>query len=112
MENPLLADVATFTLSISEPVQIFCAVDADPAIPCAPAFELPVLANGVHNLRLTATDLAGNVSAPVTHSFAVDIFKPKKCRKGKSTKAKAKRKKCLKQNAKAKAKWKKKHHLH
>lgn len=111
MMAPLLTDSATFILAISESAQVSCVLDIGAVFPCSTAIELPVLANGIHYLRLTATDPAGNVSAPLTHSFEVDIFKPKKCRKGKSAKAKAKRKKCLKKNSRAKVKWKKKHGL-
>ena len=111
MVNPLLRGVASFGLSVSEPAQLYCSLDAAAPAPCASPFEKPRLANGAYELRVTATDGAGNVSAPVAHRFAVDIFKPKKCRKGKSAKAKAKRKKCVKLNAKKKVKWKKKHGL-
>lgn len=111
LSYPLLRGVASFALSVNELAQLNCSADTGPYAPCTSPFRFPRLANGLHYLRVNATDRAGNVSATVTQRFAVDIFKPKKCRKGKSAKAKAKRKKCLKKNARATVKWKKKHGL-
>lgn len=112
LSYPLLRGVASFALFVNEPAQLNCSEATGAFAPCTSPFRFPRLANGLHYLRVDATDRAGNVSATVTHPFDVDIFKPKKCRKGKSAKAKTKRRKCVKQNAKAKAKWKKKHGLH
>lgn len=112
LDTPLLRGVASFALSVNELAQLNCSEATGAYAPCTSPFRYPRLANGLHYLRVNATDRAGNASVTVTRPFLVDIFKPKKCRKGKSAKAKAKRSKCVKRNAKAKAKWKKKHGLH
>lgn len=101
---------AAFSFIADEAVTFFCAVDQPAGSPCGPTFTLGSLTNGIHQFTLKAVDPAGNETV-ITQQFKVDIFKPKKCKKGKSAKAKAKYRKCKKANAKAKAKWKQKYGL-
>lgn len=92
----------------SEPATFSCWIDTIPAVGCTSPFTLPPLSNGPHGLFIRATDSVGNLGQAYRAEFRIDIFKPKKCRRGKSEKAKAKRLRCMKANAKAKKAWQKK----
>lgn len=111
VEQPLLRGLPSFSFSADEPVEFTCWIDGRPLGVCASPFAPQGVRNGTHVFKITGRDLAGNEAVAVEHAFAVDIFKPKRCKKGKSDKAKAKRRKCVKANARAKAKWKRKHGL-
>ncbi|MBT2517839.1 VCBS repeat-containing protein [Streptomyces sp. ISL-90] len=56
-----------------------CAVDAaltSPGTVCRSGDTLTFTTSGSHSLRVTATDRVGNVSAPVTSTFTVDLTAP------------------------------------
>lgn len=56
-----------------------CAVDAaltSPGTVCKSGDTLNFTTSGKHSLRVTATDRVGNVSAPVTSTFTVDLTAP------------------------------------
>ncbi|WP_306896751.1 FG-GAP-like repeat-containing protein [Agromyces albus] len=56
-----------------------CAVDAaltSPGTVCKSGDTLTFTTSGKHSLRVTATDRVGNVSAPVTSTFTVDLTAP------------------------------------
>jgi hypothetical protein len=100
-----------FTFTSNEVATFTCTIDDRAPAPCASPFAVPKwLKNGKHTFDVTATDAAGNVGFD-SQSFVVDVFRAKKCAKGKSKSAKAKRKKCVKKNTKDKKAWKKKHGL-
>lgn len=101
----------SFAFSASEVVSFTCSIDNADALPCTSPFAVPkYLKNRMHFFQVLATDAAGNHSR-AWRSFRVDVFHPKKCAKGSSKRAKAKRKKCVKKNAADKKAWKKKHDL-
>lgn len=88
-----------------------CATDASPLLPCKWQYKVPTyLKNGDHTFSIVATDWAGNQTT-ATRKFRVDVFHPKKCKKGSSKRAKSKRKKCVAKNAADRKAWKKKHGL-
>lgn len=100
-----------FTFTSNEVVTFMCMIDDGDLAPCASPFAVPKwLKNGKHTFHVIATDAAGNQGSN-NRSFVVDVFRAKKCSKGKSKSAKAKRKKCVKKNNKDKKAWKKKHGL-
>lgn len=111
VDPPLLRGVPSFSFSAGEPVEFTCWIDGSSLGICASPFAPQGIRNGSHIFKITGRDPAGNEAVAVEHAFAVDIFKPKRCKKGKSDKAKAKNRKCKKANARAKAKWRKKHGL-
>lgn len=103
--------VGSFVFSSNEVVSFTCSLDGADAFPCTSPFAVPkYLKNRMHSFKVLATDAAGNQS-PARLSFFVDVFHPKRCAKGSSKRAKAKRKSCVKKNAADKKAWKKKHHL-
>lgn len=100
-----------FTFTSNEVVSFMCSIDDGDPAPCAAPFPVPKwLKNGKHTFYVTAADAAGNQGFN-SQSFVVDVYRAKKCTKGKSKKAKAKRKKCVAKNVKDKKAWKKKHGL-
>jgi len=101
----------SFAFSSPEALPFVCSIDDGPNAPCTSPFKLPkYLKNGLHTFFVFATDAAGNQGG-ASRNFRVDVFHPKKCKKGKSKSAKAKRKKCVAKNKKSKKAWKKKHGL-
>ena len=69
--------IPTFKLASSETRYAFrCQMDADPVLPCATSTSYTALADGPHTFTVSAIDLAGNVSAPVSHSWNVDTRPP------------------------------------
>lgn len=100
-----------FTFSANEPVSYTCSIDEGPALFCPSPSEFDDIGNGRHTLVVKAVDRALNASESLQANFKVDRFKPKRCRRGKSAKAKTKHRKCVKANAKAKARWKKRNRL-
>lgn len=68
----------TFAFTAAEPGRYACRFDADTEVACGPgpftaAIPLP---GGRHAFRVTVTDAAGNVSAPATGRFRVDLRAP------------------------------------
>jgi hypothetical protein len=112
--SPVLkAGASSYTFTANEPVTFMCAFEgwAATAFPCASPLKVPAnLANGSHRFVVYGFDPAGNRGA-ATRGFTVDVFHAKKCKKGSSKRAKAKRKKCVAKNVKDKKAWKKKHGL-
>jgi hypothetical protein len=107
----LKAGSGAFVFAASEAVTFSCSFDDDEEVPCTSPFPVPkYLKNGSHTFKLSGSDVAGN-GGVATRSFRVDVFRAKKCTKGKSKSAKAKRKKCVAKNTKDKKSWKKKHGL-
>ena len=51
-------------------------LDGGPATDIASGKSFPVPGDGTHTLSATATDLAGNVSAPVSQTFIIDTVAP------------------------------------
>lgn len=111
LEAPALRSAPSFNLTSNEPGTFSCSLDGGPALLCESIVTFPDLFRGTHALTVNAVDRAGNSSAPVTRSFKVDRFKAKKCKRGRSARAKAKYRKCKRANAVAKAKWKKRNKL-
>ncbi|MBJ7353985.1 MAG: hypothetical protein JHC98_04100 [Thermoleophilaceae bacterium] len=111
-KQPVLTPGAgAFVFAANEAVNFTCAFDDDPFVPCSSPFPVPkYLKNGVHTFFLIGTDGAGNQGGP-GREFRVDVFHPKKCKKGSSKRAKAKYKKCKAKNVADKKAWKKKHNL-
>jgi uncharacterized delta-60 repeat protein len=72
----------TFAFSASEPSAFTCALDGLSSS-CRSPYTSPQLADGSRTFSLTATDAAGNASAPVTRVFTVDTRKPELKIKGK-----------------------------
>lgn len=106
--KPVIKGKPTFVVTTNEPASLRCSEDGGTVpISCASPITLDAVGNGRHSLAVTALDFAGNTSAPLVIQYKVDVFKPKRCKKGKSKKAKAKYAKCKKANARAKALWKK-----
>lgn len=109
--RPVTRGKPKFTFSANEPVAYTCAMDDEPALPCDSPAVFDDIRNGLHALTVNATDRAGNVGSPLLVDFKVDLFKPKRCKRGSSANAKSKHRKCVKANAKAKARWKKRNRL-
>jgi hypothetical protein len=100
-----------FTFTSNEVGTYTCSIDDGAPAPCASPFTVPKwLKNGKHTFNVTVADAAGNQGFD-SQKFVVDVFRAKKCTKGKSKSAKAKRKKCVAKNTKDKKAWKKKHGL-
>jgi Bacterial Ig domain len=63
-----------FPIDANEDASFECRLDAAAFAPCnSGSFQFTALAAGPHTLRVRATDLAGNVAAPVAHPFTVSI---------------------------------------
>lgn len=105
VSQPVTRGKPTFAFLANEPVMYSCSKDGAAPVPCGSPTTLNGVSNGRHTLSVTGTDRAGNAAPPMVLSYKVDVFKPKRCKKGKTAKAKSKYKKCVKANAKAKAKW-------
>lgn len=105
VSEPVRRGKPTFSFWANETVTYTCSTDGEVPVPCRSPVTLNRISNGRHSISIVGTDRAGNVSTPLVRTYAVDVFKPKTCKKGKSKKAKAKYKKCAKANARAKAKW-------
>jgi hypothetical protein len=67
---------ATWTFAASEPASFKCSKDGATFWSCANPFTWNWMSDGAHTLAVTATDAAGNISAPSTRSFVVDTVKP------------------------------------
>jgi hypothetical protein len=70
---------ATFTFTSSEPGSTFeCSLDGGAWAPCSSPATFNKLATGEHELRVRATDRAGNTDAsPAARAWTVDRGKPK-----------------------------------
>ncbi|MCU1602335.1 MAG: hypothetical protein JWO22_3044 [Frankiales bacterium] len=67
----------TWTVSTEPSGTVSCALDGDPAVPCAGGFTPSAdLAEGPHTLTVTATDPAGNTSPPDSSTYIVDLTAP------------------------------------
>lgn len=60
-----------FNFGLNEAAAINCGVDGATAATASSPYLTSVLASGTHSISCTATDEAGNVSAPVVKSFGV-----------------------------------------
>lgn len=111
--SPALSASAKFVFTANEPSSFFCGIDHTnlswSGASCTSPIAVGKLKNGLHTFNVRARDSVQNPSPIVSRSFRVDFFKPKKCKKAKSSKGKAKYRACVKSNARARAKWKKKH---
>ena len=73
---------ATFVVSASDNVtpaaqiQLAGSIDGNPAAFTGNTANLSGLTNGPHTFSVTATDLAGNSSAPLNYAFTVDTVNP------------------------------------
>ena len=68
---------AEFTFSADEPASFECALDGGAFEPCSSPAENRDLADGEHELRVRAIDVAGNVDAtPAVHRWAIDRTPP------------------------------------
>jgi large repetitive protein len=71
------ADAVTSSTSLQaefesdEVASYTCELDGGGKMPCNSPWQLNALADGDHELSIIATDLAGNSSEPLTHSWAV-----------------------------------------
>lgn len=75
--DPTNSDRNSFDLSSTEENVIFeCNLDFAGFAPCQSPKEVSGLADGNHTMELRATDLAGNVSGTVFHSWEVDTKPP------------------------------------
>jgi hypothetical protein len=65
---------ATFAFTVNEPGSTTtCAVDAAAPAPCTSPVEVTGLTPGPHQMRIVATDAAGNADpTPVVHSWTID----------------------------------------
>jgi outer membrane protein assembly factor BamB len=70
-------DSVQFYLSSSEtPSTYACSLDGVSILPCIPPFLYVGLSDGTHTFTATATDTAGNVSAPVSKTWIQDRTSP------------------------------------
>jgi len=67
---------AVFTLSPPTPGRFLCTLDGGTQIICPPTTRYYALADGPHQLVVSAFDSAGNVSAPVTWNWTQDTTAP------------------------------------
>jgi hypothetical protein len=68
---------ATFTFGANEAIAVYkCSKDAGTYYTCTSPKTYTGVIDGAHSFAVTATDLAGNVSAPVTYNWTVDSTKP------------------------------------
>jgi Bacterial Ig-like domain/Glycosyl hydrolase family 26 len=68
---------ATIKFTSSEPGSTFtCAIDGGPSSSCTSPTTYTGLSDGSHTVTVTATDKAGNVSAPATWTWSVDTVMP------------------------------------
>ena len=68
---------ATFTFSADEAGSTFrCRLDLGAFTTCASPQAYSALADGMHTFSVEATDRAGNVGAPATHTWTVDTVPP------------------------------------
>ena len=71
------ARVATFAFGCDEASCTFaCGIDGGLYAACTSPFTSPALPHGPHQLRVRATDAAGNVSEPALRRFSVDLPGP------------------------------------
>jgi large repetitive protein len=73
--SPTKLDHRTFTLSTSETTDLACNVDQGGFAPCTTPFNLSGLADGDHEIRIEATDLAGNKSI-ANQVWTIDTLAP------------------------------------
>ena len=76
--SPTSQTTATFALVSSEAGSTFaCALDLGPFLPCASPVTYSGLALGSHQLRVRATDAAGNVDpTPAAYSWTIEVAPP------------------------------------
>jgi LruC domain-containing protein len=53
-----------------------CSLDGEAATSCNASITYPNLTEGTHSFTIIATDIAGNVSQPVTYSWFIDLTPP------------------------------------
>jgi large repetitive protein len=77
LDSPTSQTSWSVTFSSNENSTYQCALDGAPSTDCSTGSVFyQNLADGTHTLKVTATDLAGNVSAPASRSLIVDTTKP------------------------------------
>ena len=62
--------------SASKSATFACALDAAAAAPCSSPVQYSTLADGAHTITVTATDAAGNVSAPASYGWSISTVPP------------------------------------
>jgi uncharacterized repeat protein (TIGR01451 family)/uncharacterized protein (TIGR03382 family) len=75
--NPTNQTTASFSFTSSKAGSTFsCKLDAGAAAACTSPKSYTALAAGSHTFTVTATDAAGNVSAPATYTWTIDLTAP------------------------------------
>ncbi len=75
--GPTTTATATFQLSVNDPAAtLSCRIDGGTAAACTSPVSLSGLADGPHEIAITATDAAGNRGSTVTRSWTVDTTPP------------------------------------
>jgi hypothetical protein len=62
--------------SVNEPGNTYCSLDGAAAVLCQSPFAASDLAEGSHSVQITAVDASGNVSAPVSLEWNMDLTAP------------------------------------
>ncbi len=75
-QDPTSLNLLSLSFTVSEPAAVQCRLDGGTPGACASPVELVDLADGRHELALTATDAAGNVSETMHYDWTVDLTLP------------------------------------
>jgi hypothetical protein len=72
-----LTPAITYSVSDTNPgASSFCIIDSGSPVACTSGSTITVVGQGSHTLRVTNTDLAGNVGTSATSTFTVDSIAP------------------------------------
>src|SRR6266851_1267825 len=75
--NPSNQTMASFSFTSSKPGSTFsCKLDSGAAAACTSPTSYTGLGAGSHTFTVTATDTVGNVSAPVSYTWTIDLTSP------------------------------------
>jgi uncharacterized protein (TIGR03382 family) len=75
--NPTNQTTASFGFTSSKPGSTFsCKLDSGAAAACTSPTSYTGLGAGSHTFTVTATDTVGNVSAPVSYTWTIDLTSP------------------------------------
>src|SRR5207237_4827461 len=74
--SPTNQTAATFSFSSSESGSFTCKLDARAAAACTSPSSYGAIAAGNHTFTVTASDPAGNVSAPASFAWTIDTTPP------------------------------------